>query len=348
MKRIVTGVLAVAGVAIVVAAIAAAKAPSNGRLVVASPALNVGAATSIHLTSILAPDAYRTTIYVPAGYRAPGGVGTIGNNVGKAHVFVSQSDGSRLSLNGQLSMVNASQFPDTSCTTSSKRHRAVWVLKATQTGGTASVTFPVFVDDHVSRPGLPASASYSLQYCTGGRGLNVTEVDLDLVRMFVNPAARGLYMWRAVYDPATPDGAGIVPAASTLVASAVPVSTHVSLKAASAAGTRRVTLSGSVLAARAALAGVKVRIFVGRSSRLALNRPRAIVRTAADGSYRITLTLAKGVWYARAKAATSYLDITPGGGCDTADSDKLSAKGCMDATLAPFLVVSKPLKRIVN
>jgi hypothetical protein len=349
VKRTILAAAGAALTAVVVAALASAAAPRNGRLVVTTPVTNVGAASSVHLTSILAPNTYRTTIYVPAGYRAPGDVGTIGNNVGKAHVFVMQADGSRVTLNGQISVVNPAQYPDTGCATVSGKHHEVWVVKANQANGTGTVTFPVFVDDLNSNPQLPATATYALQYCTGGLGQNVTEVDLDLVRMFVNPSARGMYMWRAVYDPLAADGKTIQSSDSVLAASAVPVSAQVSLKA-TPVRTRPhwVTITGRVAAAKASLGHVKVQVYVGRSSRLALRRPKATVRTKADGSYRVTLRLAKGLWFARARASTPYQDITPGGGCTTADPNHLAAKGCVDATLAPFLVTSKPLKTILR
>jgi hypothetical protein len=345
VKRVITAAAALAAAAVVAAGLAAAAPPANGRLIVTSPVTNVGAATRVHLTSILAPNTYRTTIYVPAGYRAPGDVGTVGNNVGKAQVFLKDSDGNRVTLNGQLSVVNASQYPATGCT-ASPTHHEVWVLKATQTSGTATVTFPVFVDTQESS-NLPASVAYTLQYCTGNLGQNISEVDLDLVRMFDNPQARGMYTWRAVYEPAGADGKPST-TQGVLAASAVPVSAQVSMKVSRVArASRTVTLTGNVTAARAALGGVRVQLFAGRSSRLALNRPRATVRTKADGSYRVTLHLGRGTWYARAKASTPYLDITAAG-CADADSDKLAAKGCVDETLAPFIVQSKPLKQILR
>jgi hypothetical protein len=331
-----------------VVAVAAAAPPTQGRLVVSSPVTNVGAASSVHLTSILAPNTYRTTVYVPAGYRAPGGVGTVGENVGKAHVFVRTGDGSRLTLNGQLSVANPSQYPQTGCSAVAGTHRAVWVLKATQTQGTATVTFPIFVDRQSPSLKLPASVAYRLQYCTGGLGVDIAEVDLDLVRMFVNPAARGMYMWRTVYEPSS-DGASVDSGQSRLAASAVPVGTQVSLTSqhvTSRPGS--VTLSGAVLVAKKPLGGVRVHLYVGRSPRLALRFPKATVRTKADGTYRVTVRLGKGTWYARAKATSPYLDITPGGGCTTADRDHLSTKGCVDATLSPFIVQSKPLIRITQ
>ena len=116
MKRPVLAAAGAALAAVLAVSFASAAAPKNGRLVVSSPVTNVGAASSIHLTSILAPNTYRTTIYVPAGYRAPGDVGTIGHDVGKAHVFVTQADGSRVTLNGRISVVNSGQYPDTGCT----------------------------------------------------------------------------------------------------------------------------------------------------------------------------------------------------------------------------------------
>jgi hypothetical protein len=349
VKRAVLAAAGAALAAMLVAALASAAAPKNGRLIVSSPVTNVGASSSIHLAAMLAPGTYRTTIYVPAGYRAPGDVGTIGNNVGTAQVYVTQADGSRVTLNGPISVVNASQYPDTGCTAVSGTHHEVWVVQAKQANGTATATFPIFVDTQQSDPKMPASASYTLQYCTGALGMNVDEVDLDLVKMFVNPAARGMYTWRAVYDPAAADGKTILSSNSVLTASAVPVNAQVAMKASPVRNHPHwVTITGFVSAANAELGNVNVQVFVGRSSRLALRRPKATVRTKADGSYRVTLRLAKGLWFARAKASTPFRDITAGGGCTSADPDNLAAKGCVDATLAPFIVTSKPLKSILR
>jgi hypothetical protein len=349
MQRACLAVVAAALVAVVSVTLASAAPPTKGRLVVSSPLTNVGASSSIHLTSILAPDTYRTTLYVPAGYRAPGDVGTVGENVGKAHVFLRSGDGSRVTLNGQLSVVNATEYPQTGCSTVTGKHHAVWVLKATQTNGNASVTFPIFVDTHRTDAKLPASVAYMLQYCTGGLGLDVAELDLDLVRMFVNPAARGMYMWRTVYEPAGEGTSAADSSHGTLAASAVPIGARVSLKT---SRTRSrpgwVTVSGTVLAAKTPLAGVKVRVYIGRSHRLALRFPKVTTTTKADGTYRATLRLGGGTWYARAKASSPYLDITPGGGCRSADHDHLSAMGCVDATLSPIVVQSKPLSRIAG
>jgi hypothetical protein len=348
VKRALIAALGVSiGAILMVASFASAAAPTNGRLVVSNPANRVGTAGNTNISAILAPNTYRTTVYVPAGYRATGGLGAVGNNVGKAHVYVKQADGSRVTLNGQLSVLNASQIANTSCSAVSGDHAAVWALKANQSNGTGTVTFNVYVDSQETNPNMPASAAYSMQFCSGGLGMNITQVDLDLVRMFVNPQARGMYVWRAVYDPASADGKSALASSSTLAASAVPISTLVSLKVNRVKGhIHWVTLTGSVLAAKSPLGHVKVQIFVGRSKVLALNRPKATIKTKADGTFRVTLRLAKGYWYVRAKASTPYLDITPGGGCKSADTDNLSAKGCVDATLAPFVVVSNPLVKL--
>jgi hypothetical protein len=219
----------------------------------------------------------------------------------------------------------------------------VWALQATQTNGNGTVAFDVYVDTPETNPSLPATTAYSLQWCTGGLGLNITEVDLDLVRMFVNPDARGLYVWRAVYEPS--DGKAILTGSSVGVAAAVPIDPQVTLKAVHAGRSRRVTLSGFVTAVSTPLAGVKVQVFVGRQKRIALTRPRATVRTKTDGSFRVTLPLGAGHgWYARVRAATPYLDITSSG-CAAAQ-DTLAAKGCVDATLSPFAVTSHPALRV--
>jgi hypothetical protein len=92
------------------------------------------------------------------------------------------------------------------------------------------------------------------------------------------------------------------------------------------------------------LAGTKVQVFVGHDRHLNLSKPRATVRTKADGTYRVTLRLAKGAWYARVQASSPYQVITASG-C-AAVKDSLAATNCADATLSPFIVVSNPLKRI--
>jgi hypothetical protein len=349
VKRVFLAAATAAVAAVVAVSLASAAAPTQGRLIVSNPATNVGQNPAVSLSTILAPNTYRTTIYVPAGYRAPGGVGAIGNNVGKAHVYVTQADGSRITLNGQLSVVNATQYPDTGCTAvAGAKHQSVWVLKATQSNGTATATFPIFVDSQETSSTMPATAAYTLTYCTGGLGLNITQVDLDLVRMFVNPQTRGMYIWRAVYDPASADGKSAASASGVTTAAAVPVNAQVTLRSARVkAHTRWVTLSGFVSVVNKPLGGIKVQVFVGHQSRIALNRPKATVKTKADGSYRVTLRLGAGHWFARAKASTPYQDITPGGGCNTVQIDKLSAKGCVDATLAPFIVMSAPVKRLL-
>ena len=57
------------------------------------------------------------------------------------------------------------------------------MLKANQTGGTGTITFPIYVDTPSTDPNVPAAASYALRFCAADRGVNVTEVDLDLVRL---------------------------------------------------------------------------------------------------------------------------------------------------------------------
>src|SRR4051812_27035551 len=232
MKRALAAAIAAALAAVVAVSLASAAAPTQGRLIVSNPATNVGQNPRVSLSTMLALGTFRTTVYVPAGYRAPGDVGAVGNNVGTANVYVKQADGSRITLNGAISVVPASQYPDTGCTAvSNATHHEVWVIKATQTKGTATATFPVFVDSQETSSTLPASASYSLTYCTGRLGLNVTQVDLNLVRMFVNPTTRGMYIWRAVYDPASSDGKTAAAGSGVTTAAAVPVNAQVTMKA---------------------------------------------------------------------------------------------------------------------
>jgi len=346
VKRAAIAALLAVLTATVAVSLASAAAPTNGRLIVSNPDLNVGANGAIHLTAIQAPNTYRTTIYVPAGYRAPGGLGAVGNNVGKAQVFATQPDGSRITLNGQLSVVPTATSPQTQCESSSK-HAAVWMLEAHQVNGTGTISFPVYVDTTSTSPNVPVTASYTLQFCAADRGVNVTEVDLDLVKMFVNPDARGMYMWRAVYEPTQGNGTTIASANSVGVVAAVPVDAQVTMHATKVRAKKGwYTFTGMVTAVSHPLGNVKVQLFLGHQRRLALNRPRATVHTKANGTYRVTLKLTgNGAWYARAKASTPYQDITAGGGCSSV-KDTLAAKPCVDATLAPFIVLTNPLLRV--
>jgi hypothetical protein len=351
MKRTVLTAALAALAAVAVASLASAAPPSGafGRLVVVNPATHVGSNGNTTIDAIQADNTYRTTVYVPAGYRAPGGLGALNAKVGKATVFVKQPDGSRVTLNGTLTAVDPSQYTTGTCAAATGKHAAVWLLKAQQPNGTASTQFPIYVDDQTTMKDSPYF-SYSMQFCAGSTGQNVSEVDLGLVRMFVNPAARGMYLWRAVYAPATSDGKSIQADQSVSVASAVPIAAQVTVRSKRVAGKPGwVTFSGFVTAASHALGNVKVQLFVGHQKRLALSRPRATVRTKADGTYRVTLRLTgKRAWYARAKASTPYQDITAGGGCSVTPGavPDIATKGCRDATLAPFTVVSNPIKRV--
>jgi hypothetical protein len=351
MKRtLLTAALATLA-AVAVASLASAAPPTGafGRLVVINPATHVGSNGNTTIEAIQAGNTYRTTVYVPAGYRAPGGLGAPNAKVGKATVFVTQPDGSRVTLNGTLTAVDPSKYATGTCAAAAGGHAAVWLLKAQQANGSAATEFPVYVDDSTTMNEAPFF-SYSMQFCAGSTGLNVSEVDLGLVRMFVNPAARGMYLWRAVYDPAASDGMSIESDQSVSVASAVPIAAQVTVVSRPVARKSGwVTFSGFVTAARHPLGHVKVQLFVGHQRRLALNRPRATVRTRADGTYRVTLRLTgKRAWYARAKASTPYQDITAGGGCSVTPGavPDISTKGCRDATLAPFTVVSTPIKSL--
>jgi len=347
VKRAVLVAAAAAVAAVAVASLASAAAPTRGRLIVSNPANNVGTNANTTISALLAPNTFRTTIYIPAGYRAPGGLGQIGNNVGKAQVFARTSTGGRVTLNGQLTVGNVSQAPDTTCESTTNTHAAVWNLVAQQTKGTARISFPVYVDTTETNPNVPATASYMLQFCSGGRGLNVSEVDLDLVKMFVNPDARGMYRWRAVYEPSTTAGKSTASAGSVGVTADVPISTQVTMNAAHVKNKAHwVTFTGKVTAVDEGLSNVKVQLFVGHDRHLNLSKPRATVHTKADGTYRVTLKLTgRRAWYARVKASSPYRDVTATG-CAAVAGDNLAATNCVDATMSSFEVVSNPLKRV--
>jgi hypothetical protein len=325
----------------------AASTASNGRLIVYNPGHHVGVGTMVHIVSQPAPRTFRTTVYVPAGYRTTGGgFGAVGNVVGKAHVYLTKATGGRTTLNGTLTAVAPSSVPHAPSCAAATGHAAVWMLQARQATGPATIQFPVYIDTHKTAS-LPAGTAYRIRWCGGAANTTIDEVDLDLVRMFINPEARGMYFWRAVYEPAAANGREVMSAGSVSVAAAVPISPEVSLQAThQGSSPHLVTFSGFVHVVNQPLGHVKVQLFLSHSKRIALNTPTATVWTAADGSYSITRKLAgSGPWYVRVKASTPFRDITPGGGCLSLQSPKLSAKGCVDATLEAFVVLSTPVKR---
>jgi len=343
-KRALLALAATALAALMTAALGSAAAPAHGQLVVTSPVMRSGAASAPTITTIQAPNTYRTTVYVPAGYRAAGGLGAVGAMVGKATIFVNDSDGSRTTLNGLLTVTAPSNYASDSCSTASTKHAAVWLLSATQTQGAAAAELPIYVDNHRSDPSLPAAFAYRLQWCAGATGLNIGEVDLHLVRMFDNPDARGMYLWRAVYDPVASSGKAIESATGTGVAAAVPIDAQTTMKW-ERARQGYITFSGKVSVVNQPLAGVKVQIYAGHSAKLAASRARATVRTNANGTYRVTVHLTgNALWYARARASTPYRDITAGGGCSAAAEPVLAAQNCVDATLAPFNLLTRVQK----
>ena len=157
MKRTVLTAALAALAAVAVASLAAAAPPSGafGRLIVVNPATHVGSNGNTTIQAIQADNTYRTTVYVPAGYRAPGGLGAPNAKVGKATVFLKQPDGSRVSLNGTLTAVDPSQYTTGTCAAASGAHAAVWLLKAQQANGSASTQFPIYVDDSTTMKEAP-------------------------------------------------------------------------------------------------------------------------------------------------------------------------------------------------
>jgi hypothetical protein len=348
MKSLVTALAGATVAAVVAATFAAAAPPTQGRLIVVNPANRTNALGQTTLVSISAPGTYRTTVYVPLGYRAPGGLGTLGKEFGKATVYVGQADGSRITLNGTLTRVDPAAYANSTCATDRAAHDVVWLVKAQQTKGTAAAEFPVFVD-RITAGKETGFASYKLQWCaSSAANANVVETDLTLGKLFVNPVSTGMYIWRAIYEPAAADGKTIASDQSVSVASAVPLNTQVTTNVSKTRRTGRwVNFSGNVTVANHPLAAVKVMLFVGHQKHVALNRPKAVVKTKADGSYRVLLRLGPGHWWVRTKATSPALDITPGGGCtETPGEPRLGAKGCVDATLTAFEVLNPTVRRV--
>jgi hypothetical protein len=321
----------------------AGQALATPKLWVVSPTSRVGAAAPVSVITRQDAKNGRTTVFVPSGYRIPGGLNQrMRAGFGTADLLVREADGSTTSLDGTVSGVAPQTFADNACASDKAQHDAVWVVRAQRASDGAAVKLPVFVD-HIVGGADAKFGDYKLQFCAGSAtGLDVAGVDLKLTDVFVNPGSRGWYIWRARFDPLAADSKTIDPAASTSAHAVVPLNVQLTMTPKRVSGKHWVMFTGKLTAAQVAMGTVQVRVYAGRSARLRLDRPVATVRTNGQGVFRALFRLGKGTWYARGVATSPTRDITASGCAGPAAAEPVAgAQGCVSASLTPFSTSSR-------
>ena len=230
--------------------------------------------------------------YVPQGYGVTVGQ-PAGTRVGAFAVNVSLGGSSTpLGASGDILADDPAKYVANTC--SPGTHAAVFVASLFVSGITVPV--PLYVDPTSGADA--ALGGFKIEAClaspdvpaaVGGApgGLRLIEADLDLVGVFVNPAAAGTYTWSVFETPftagtATPDPAGTVEARSL-----VGLPKLFSVKWALNTARTRLTLSGKVTEGGKPRAGVNVR-FLATQKKLGPWTELGVAKTKADGSFSFT------------------------------------------------------------
>lgn len=284
-------------------------------------------------------------IYAPAGYTfaasAPGT--TLGAASG---TIFARDTGLTLPLAGTVVAADPAQYtgpPNNVC--SPGTHFAVWLLSLSVAGQTIAI--PIYVDPTAgAEAGLGA---YKIRACftapdTPPGSANHAPLGAQLLdaRFTVDsaislPGTNGTYVWRSLFTPYTP-GAGVPNAAGTVEArSFVGLPGRVSIKASAKAG--KVKLTGTVTAGPTRVQGASVKIYSGRTTKLARV---ASSTTGASGTYSFSAKLAKKkTTYFQARTTLAEGDFA--GGCSSAGVPAGPAP-CASATIGGFSAVSQLIR----
>ncbi|MFL5953875.1 MAG: hypothetical protein ACJ76I_07190 [Gaiellaceae bacterium] len=292
----------------------------------------------------------KIAIYVPTGFDldlsgAPGA--KIGDAA--AQVLAKQLGGTKLDLAGTITVDDPAKYGAANTTAQAcdaNAHAAVWLV--TLTASDQSLAIPVFVDRTTGSD--TALGSFVLQTCLaspdvptdqGGApvGAQLIDLTLETTGVVINASA-GNPVWKGFITPftpgtATPDATGVVE-----VRCVEPLPHAVSrLKSVYSTKTKKVTITGVVMAGGKPRAGVHFRIDAGTKPSIDALKPWAVATTDARGAFSIVKPLPKTL-YAFAYV-NPYYSLTCQSGPSTAP------KGCVredtSAEYGPVFVL-KPKK----
>jgi len=230
--------LALTTCALVGALVAAGTAAAVPRLTVGAPekAALGGSTVAIHFTEDSTdPAPAKISVYAPKGYTANGAA--IGQRIGSFHAnmfTLGTSPQWMTAIEGDVTSEDPAKYLTNNCATDTGTpgaHKYVWVLHMTIAGKALDV--PVFVDTPVPTTDKFANGSQvRLTFCLASpyeeagaarapAGAKLTNLTVTLnPNLIVNPSTRGLYAWRTIVTPYTPNS-GTVDASRTVEARAV-------------------------------------------------------------------------------------------------------------------------------
>lgn len=294
----------------------------------------VGASTEIRLGAPAAgAEVGKVTIYIPAGYRldltAP--PGTIEGHV----VLLTGSDVAVGDVVAEDPAAYADVPQAQACAPGP--HAAVWAMALDFLISPMRAVVPVYLDPTTGSE--TALGAYKLQTCLpltlipspGGwpMGSRLSEFTLDFARI-TNPAADGVYVWRAFVSNA--DESGNPDSATTYeVRSDVALPANLTLTGRVDREDGRAFLNGRYTAQTLPTGGISIALY--RVTRTGTGMHVATTRTSADGSYHFVRR--------SAETATYRTEVSRVGDCVDPST---APRGCVDETRG---AVDSPDTRVV-
>lgn len=262
------------------------------------------------------------TILVPAGYDAQLNAAP-GAKVGTVTLWTKGKDGNSASeMIGEIVGDDPGKHAADACAPGT--HAAVWELSLLHNN--APMLVPVYVDPAASTFG--DKTSYALKLCADPlnvAGLVLDHFALDFQSAFVNPAARGGYVWRMLVTPYGSTGVADPPQTVENQA-VVGLPQRLTLVARRNAKRHTVTLSGTLFRQGTTLPadGIRVHVEAAYSSNGAA-KPFAIVTTDNNGHFSIVKPLRRTTYF------DAYVNSYYSQSCDPT----IGLAPCVVETLSP-------------
>jgi hypothetical protein len=285
---------------------------------------------SLFVPETAAPTA-KIAVYVPTGFDLDLS-GALGTKLGDATgtVLAKGLGGTKLSLTGAITVDDPTKYASdpTSLACDANPHAAVWLLALGASG--QSISIPIFVDRTTGTDA--ALGGFVLEACfaspdvpsdQGGApfGAQLLDVTLETTGVIVN-AQLSRPVWKGFITPftagtGTPDATGVVE-----VRCIEPLPhTITKLKSVYSKLTKKVTVTGVLMAAGKPRPNVHVRIAAGTTLNPNALKPWAVATTNAAGAFLIVKLLPKTLY------AFAYVNPYFNLSCQTGPST--AAKGCV-------------------
>lgn len=351
--------LAVAGATIgaLVLSGTALAAYTSPRIDVFNPSEKVGAggALTIRVSQTKEDDAtFRLTIYVPQGYTSslvPQEGAQIGTVTAQINATAISAD-AIVPVQGRIvgdSFTPAKYPQGFGCVFGGPPTGTidgVWRLELTAAGQTLIV--PMYVQTVTSGP-ESAFASGKLTACLpspypeagaarASLGAKLINASLTLPSVFANPATGGVYRWRSIWTPYTPNSASPNPAGTVEAQAADVIPVQLAFTSARYRN-GRITVSGSLLENRTGVRGTRVRILVGRTAR-GVKQVTAVTTNARGNFTAVIRWRRKGPVFLNARVAQTPRVVN---GCTAPTNPAVS---CLRTVFSGFTLAANRTVRV--